>query len=195
MSPVTHGLFGWVLAQTPGIATRRDRALITIASLAPDVDGLGIVVQLATAHAPRPLEWFSEYHHRLAHNLTAALVCAVVFALLAQRRFLVAGLAFVAFVLHLFCDVIGAKGPDGHQWPVPLLLPFHDWEWTWSGQWRLDSWQNLVITAALVVATIVIACRRGWSPVEIASPRADAKVVAVFRKWFGGKRDEGVGPR
>ncbi len=123
----------------PGIASRRDRALITIAGLAPDVDGLGIAVQLATAHAKQPLEWFSEYHHRLAHNLTAALVCAVVFARIAQGKLLVAGLALAAFTLHLVCDVIGAKGPDGHQWPVPLLLPFDSWEWTWSGQWRLDS--------------------------------------------------------
>ena len=30
MSPVTHGLLSWVIAQTPGIASRRDRALITI---------------------------------------------------------------------------------------------------------------------------------------------------------------------
>ncbi len=185
MSPVTHGLLSWVIAQTPGIVTRRDRALITIAGLAPDVDGLGIVVQWATVNSSHPLAWYSEYHHRLAHNLTAAVLCAVVFAISARRKLLVAVLAFVAFTLHLVCDVIGAKGPDGHQWPVPLLALFHSWELTWAGQWRLDSWQNLVITAVLVVITIVVACRRGWSPVEILSPRADAAVVATFRRWFG----------
>ena len=185
MSPVTHGLLSWALAQTPGIATRRDRALITLAGLAPDLDGLGIVVQWATAGSAHPLEWFSEYHHRLAHNLTAAVVCGLVCAAFAARRLLVGVLAFLAFTLHLVCDVIGARGPDGHQWPVPLFAPFHPWEWTWSGQWRLDSWQNLVITAVLVVFTVAVACRRGWSPVEIVSPRADARVVAVFRRWFG----------
>jgi hypothetical protein len=192
MSPVTHGLLSWVMAQAPGIATRRDRALITIAGLAPDLDGLGIVVQWATASSARPLEWFSDYHHRLAHNLTAAVVCAVAFALLARRRLLVGLLALGAFALHLVCDVIGAKGPDGHQWPVPLLAPFHPWEWTWSGQWRLDSWQNLVITGVRVVITIVVACRRGRSPVELVSPRADAAVVATFRRWFG-RREPGPG--
>ncbi len=193
MSPVTHGLLSWVIAQTPGITTRRDRALITIAGLAPDLDGLGIVVQWATANTAHPLEWFSEYHHRLAHNLTAAVICAVVFAVFAQRKLLVGVLSLVTFSLHLVCDVIGAKGPDGHQWPVPLLAPFHPWEWTWAGQWRLDSWQNLVITGALVVITIIVACRRGWSPVEIISPRADGAVVATFRRWFGGRRDAGNG--
>ena len=185
MSPVTHGLLSWVIAQTPGISTRRDRALITIAGLAPDLDGLGIVVQWATANSAHPLEWFSEYHHRLAHNLTAAVICAVVFAVFAQRKLLVGVLSLVTFSLHLVCDVIGAKGPDGHQWPVPLFAPFHPWEWTWAGQWRLDSWQNLVITGVLVVLTIAVACRRGWSPVEILSPRADGVVVATLRRWFG----------
>jgi hypothetical protein len=191
MSPVTHGLLSWTLAQTPGIATRRDRALITIAGLAPDLDGLGIVVQWATAHTAHPLEWFSEYHHRLAHNLTAAVVCALVFAAIGTRKWLVGLLVLVAFSLHLVCDVIGAKGPDGHQWPVPLFAPFHPWEWTWAGQWRLDSWQNLVITGVLVVITIIVACRRGWSPVEIVSPRADSVVVAIFRRWFGVRHDAG----
>lgn len=189
MSPVTHGLLGWAIAQVPGITSRRDRALITVAGLIPDIDGLGIVVQWATADTAHPLEWFSEYHHRLAHNLTAAVVCAVVFALMARRKPLVGALALATFVLHLVCDVIGARGPDGHQWPVPLFAPFHAWEWTWSGQWRLDSWQNLVITGALVIFAIVVACRSGRSPVELVSPRADAAVVATFRRWFGPRRD------
>jgi hypothetical protein len=131
------------------------------------------------------MEWFSEYHHRLAHNLTAAVVAAVCLGLFAQKKMLVAGLVWLVFSLHLVCDVIGARGPDGHQWPVPLFAPFSTWEWTWAGQWRLDSWQNLVITAVLLLMTIVVACRRGWSPVEIVSPRADAEVVATLRRWFG----------
>ena len=185
MSPVTHGLLSWVIAQTPGIESRRDRAFITAAGLVPDIDGLGIVVQWATTHSAHPLEWFSEYHHRLAHNLTAAFVCAVGLALFAHNKMLVAGLAWLAFSLHLVGDVIGARGPDGHQWPVPLFAPFSPWEWTWAGQWRLDSWQNLVITGFLVMITIVFACHRGRSPVEIFSLRADAAVVATFRRWFG----------
>jgi membrane-bound metal-dependent hydrolase YbcI (DUF457 family) len=185
MSPVTHGLLSWVIAQTPGITSRRDRALITVAGLLPDLDGIGIVVQWATAGSAQPLEWFSDYHHRLAHNLTAAVVCALALALFAQRKCLVAALGCLAFCLHLLGDVVGARGPDGHQWPMPLLAPFATWEWTWSGQWRLDSWQNLVITCVLLIITVVIACRRGWSPLEIVSPRADAVVVATLRRWFG----------
>ncbi len=185
MSPVTHGLLSWVLAQTPGITNRRDRALITLSGLAPDLDGIGIVGDVLTAHSAQPLTLFADYHHRMCHNLTAAVICALVVALCAQRKALTAALALVAFLLHLVCDVIGSRGPDGHQWPLPLFAPFSSWEWVWAGQWRLDSWQNLCITGVLVIITVACACRRGYSPVEIISPRADGPVVATFRRWFG----------
>lgn len=187
MSPVTHGLLSWVVAQTPGISTRRDRALITIAGLVPDIDGMGIIADWATAHSAQPLTWFADYHHRLAHNLSAAVIAALVVWCGAQRKWLTATLALVAFLLHLLCDVVGSKGPDGHQWPVPLFMPVTQWEWTWAGQWQLDSWQNLSITVILLITTIVCACRRGFSPVEMVSLRADQAVVATLRRWCGAR--------
>ena len=61
MSPVTHFLTGWVLANAVDL-NRRDRAIVTIAAVAPDVDGLGIVAEILTRHSQHPLLWFSDYH-------------------------------------------------------------------------------------------------------------------------------------
>ena len=40
MSPVTHFLTGWVLANAADM-NRRDRAVVTLAVVLPDADGLG----------------------------------------------------------------------------------------------------------------------------------------------------------
>ena len=42
MSPVTHFLVGWMVANTGGL-NRRDRAAISLAGVIPDIDGLGAI--------------------------------------------------------------------------------------------------------------------------------------------------------
>jgi hypothetical protein len=97
-----------------------------------------------------------------------------------------AGLALLSFHLHLLGDVVGARGPDGLQWPIPYLLPFSSaWEITWSGQWALNAWQNFAITGALRAFAFHFAWRRERSPIEIVSPRADAVFVEALRRRFG----------
>jgi hypothetical protein len=45
MSPVTHLLTGWLTAQAADLS-RRDRALVTLSGVVPDIDALGVVVEL-----------------------------------------------------------------------------------------------------------------------------------------------------
>ena len=188
MHPTTHLLASWSVANVGG-TTRRDRALITLSGVAPDLDGLGALVELPAKWLgvkPPDWYWFSRYHHVLGHNL---LVCAVLTGaclFLATRRLWTAFFACLAFHLHLLCDIVGARGPDGSQWPIPYLSPFSRVGWTWEHQWPLVSWQNLLVTVALVVVTLALACRRGYSPLEIVSTRADAAVVVALRRRFGG---------
>lgn len=40
MSPVIHFLSGWIVANASEQLTRRDRALITLAAVAPDQEGV-----------------------------------------------------------------------------------------------------------------------------------------------------------
>lgn len=183
MNPVTHFLVGWMVANSATLS-RRERAAVALAGVVPDLDGLGAPIEVLTRNWERPLTWFSQYHHTL-HNLTFAVAVAAVSFLVATRRWKTAALAFLSFHLHLLCDLAGARGPDGHQWPIPYLLPFsRAWEWTWSGQWELNAWPNFLITGALLLATFYLAWRRGISPLEIISSRADQAFIRTLRARF-----------
>jgi hypothetical protein len=67
MNPLTPMLFGWTLAQAIPL-TRRDRALVTLAGVVPDIDGLGVVAEILTRDRAQPLLWWSEYHHVLPQS-------------------------------------------------------------------------------------------------------------------------------
>ena len=184
MSPVTHFLASWLVASVPWLE-RRDVALVTFAGVAPDLDGLGAIPELLTRHTSHPLDWFSRYHHLLAHNLIFAVLVAIVVFALSQRRWLTTALAFLAVHLHFAMDLLGSRGPDGYNWPIPYLEPFSSkLQLAWSGQWTLNSWQNVVLTCVLICLTIYRAIQTGSSPVAIFSPSADRRVVQVLRARF-----------
>ena len=104
---------------------------------------------------------------------------------LATKRWTTALLVFVSFHLHLLGDVLGARGPDGHQWPIPYLLPFsRAWQWTWSGQWALNAWPNFLITGAALALSFYLAWKRGVSPLELISSKADQAFVYALRRRF-----------
>ena len=183
MSPVTHFLSGWVLANCARL-DRKDRALVTLACVIPDIDGLVIVPELLTRNSTHPLLWFTLYHHSL-HNLAFGLVVAALAFAIATRRWTTGLLALLSFHLHLFEDVLGSRGPDGYQWPIPYLAPFSSaLQLTWHGQWGLNAWPNIALTFILLMITFWLAWRRGFSPLEMISAKADAAFVGALRRRF-----------
>jgi inner membrane protein len=183
MSPITHFLAGWLLANTASLDLR-DRGLVVCAAVAPDIDGLGIIPELLTRNSAHPLLWFSAYHHTLHTLAFAVLITCISFAL-ARQRWKAALLVFVSFHLHLLCDLIGARGPDGYQWPIPYLLPFSkSVQLTWHGQWTLNAWQNVLITVILLLGSLWLAWKNGRSPLEFISKKGDKALVEVLRKRF-----------
>jgi inner membrane protein len=135
MNPVAHFFTGWVFANCFDLE-QRDRALITLACVAPDVDGLGVIPELLTRNSSHPLLWFPLHHHSL-HNLTFALVIAVLVFALAAQKWKTGLLALLSFHLHLFEDVLGSRGPDDYQWPISYLAPFSSsLQLAWRGQWE-----------------------------------------------------------
>src|SRR5437870_1171049 len=116
MSPITHLLTGWAVANSAPSLEKRDRALVTWAGVAPDLDGLGIIAERLTHNSSHPLNWWSDYHHVLGHNLAFALAIAAASAIFAQNKVKTTILVFLSFHLHLLGDLIGARGPDGDQW-------------------------------------------------------------------------------
>jgi LexA-binding, inner membrane-associated putative hydrolase len=186
MNPVEHLLIGWCVANTSSRLTSRDRLLITVAAVVPDIDGLGMLAEIPTRNTVHPILWWTDYHHILAHNVAAAVMVTLLAFTLARTRWLTAFLALISFHTHILGDVIGARGPDGYQWPIPYFLPFSRTpELTWDGQWALNAWQNMVITGCALLISIYLAWRRGFSPLEMFSKRVDAVFVSTLRQRFG----------
>jgi inner membrane protein len=183
VSPVTHLLSGWLLANAAGL-DRRGRMVVTLASVAPDVDGFGFLPELLKRNSANPITWYSQYHHTFGHCLLFAGLAAVIGAIAAPAvRMRVLLFAFLSVHLHLFMDLVGSGAPDGYRWPIPYLFPSRRIVWSWSGQWAVNAWPNVVLTLAMLVATFWLATYAGRTPVEVFSSATDTKVAAAFKRW------------
>lgn len=192
----THFLTGWLVALPQGGSlaplgtslTMRERGAIACAGVAPDLDGLGLLVDKVNEWRGGESLYYETWHHVLGHNLGAALLFSAACAAAAGRgrRRIVAGLAFLSAHLHLLFDLAGSRGTDGSQWPIPYLAPFSQaWQLTWSGQWTFNSWQNTTIIAVVLLLTLYGAWKYGRSPVGLLSTQADVQLTTALRARFG----------
>lgn len=192
MSPLTHLLASWIVAART-TDNLRDRRLVTLAGVAPDLDGLGLIVDLIRGKA----QYYPEYHHWYGHGLLWALGCSAILAFFGRKRWRVFGLCLVTFHLHLLCDLLGARGPDVvDKWPIYYFGPISRHPvWVWQHQWRLDGWQNQVITIVLLVWAIILGVRMGDTFVGVINRRFDQIFVQVLRKWLAAfQKNPKVGP-
>ena len=185
MSPITHLLISWSVANACGL-DKKDRTLVTLAGIAPDIDGAGLVLDVLGHDHGRSLEWWSTYHHVLGHNIGFGIFLTITAFAMASRRWRVGFLVMLSFHLHLLGDLVGSKGPDGYQWPIPYLLPFSDaWQWVWSGQWELNAWPNFIITGIALLVMFYLAWKKGVSPLEMISAKANLAFVDTLHRRFG----------
>ena len=186
MSPITHFLASWIVAAKT-TDNPRDCRLVTLAGLAPDLDGLGLVVDVVknAANGTQSYYYYQQYHHSLLHGIAGAVVIAAVLAALARQRWRVFVFALFAFHLHLLCDLLGSRGPEaGDFWPIYYFAPFSNYPmWLWRGQWKLDGWQNQLISVVLLAWSFHLALVRGHSFVGVLNRRADTVFVRTLRKW------------
>jgi hypothetical protein len=193
MNPATHFLAGWLIANVDHLE-RRDRALVTLAAVIPDADGLGILSDVASKDQGAGLVFYGQYHHVLAHNVFFGLLLAATVYALSKKRGLTTFLVLFSFHIHLLGDLLSGRSPDGTIWTISYLFPvLTDVQLSWSGLWELNAWPNVVITAAALLLTLYLAWRRGFSPVNIFSVHADRAVVATLRNRFPGRH--GIGSR
>ena len=188
MSPLTHFVGSWLVAAAT-TNNPRDRRLVTLAGVLPDLDGLGAVVDVVrawTSGRELSFDYYQHYHHLLLHGWPGALLVSVVLMCFTRERWRVLFWCLVTFHLHLLCDLLGSRGPSaGDLWPICYSEPlFRHPIWFWRGQWRLDGWQNMLITFGLLGLVIRVAVRRGYSFVSVFSQRADQAFIQVLRKWF-----------
>jgi len=190
MSPFTHLLASWFVAAKTA-DNPRDIRLVTLAGVLPDLDGLGLAVDLfkdpSLSHGAI---YYQQYHHWLAHGIAGGVAIAALMACFAQRRWNVFILALAVFHLHLICDLLGSRGPSPHDlWTIFYLGPFsRHWELLWPYQWPLDGWQNRIIGCTLFLTSLWMARRDGHSFLGVFNRRADAAVVSVLQKWFPPRR-------
>ncbi|HWD19057.1 MAG TPA: metal-dependent hydrolase [Verrucomicrobiae bacterium] len=190
MAPLTHLLASWIVAAHT-TDNLRDRRLVSLAGIAPDLDGVGIFLDMANGSFARGnLFYYPEYHHWLMHGLPAALVCCALLAFFAERKARVFALAMLVFHLHLLCDLVGSRGPSPSDlWPIfyfgpisrtPMLI--------WSHQWGLDAWPNRILSILLFAWAFCLSVKLGDSIVGVFNRRADRAVVPVLRKLAAGWR-------
>lgn len=185
MSPEAHLFASWIVAAKT-TDNPRDCRLVALAGILPDADGLGLLVDVTNAALGRPVSVsYADYHHFLLHGALGAAVVTLVLTSFARNRWRVALLALALFHLHLLCDFIGSRGPSPLDvWPIHYLGPVsrHP-RWEWSGQWRLDSWQNKCVFVALFVWSWRLTLTLGHSVAGVFNRRVDAAVVGVLRGW------------
>jgi inner membrane protein len=186
VNPVEHFFIGWCVGNIPPQSTARERLIIATAAVIPDIDGLGMLVEIPTRNTAHPLLWWTDYHHVLTHNIAAAAVVTIAAWLLSSSRWTTSAMALLSFHTHILGDIVGARGPDGYQWPVPYFMPFSRTpELSWDGQWALNGWQNFVIMGIAMAITFVLAWKRGYSPLEMISRKVDGAFIATLRARFG----------
>jgi hypothetical protein len=139
-----------------------------IAATAADLDGVGIVVSQ---------EAYWDYHHKLGHNVFAALLIAGVLTSFSMTRKPRAFVTYLALAhLHLILDYFGS----GPGWAIDYLWPAWDWKIVNPHAWGFASWQNYAAFAGLLAWTVLIAARYRRTPIELLAPRLDRLAVRLL---------------
>lgn len=186
MNPCTHFFVSWSFAETFHL-DQRDQAVVTWVGFAPDLDGLGILADMAARllHFNVP-GFYEHYHHALLHGLFGAVLLAFLGAGVARRGVKTFLWGMAAVHLHLLCDLLGSRGQTAADiWPINYLSPFSgELSLSWPGQWPLDAWQNILLTVGLIGFILVRAVTQGHSPVSLVSSRTHGLFVETVRaRW------------
>jgi len=168
---LTHIGLSWIIAHLTA-GSRKDRALIVLAGVLPDLDGAGILwsepVYLAA-------------HRAAGHGLLFALLLVVVIWRTADVPVRTAVLGLISFHVHLLLDTVGTGGL-----PIRYLWPISDAAWTYS-RWTLASWPNVGVMALTLLGVLWVARRSGRPLLPMSwMPRRRRPVLDRALPVFGG---------
>lgn len=168
MNIEAHLAAGWVLAHCGASETRRFRALVTIAAIAPDLD---VISYLWGERA------YSTYHHAVGHNVFFSLACSgVSMFLFRQAPWKMLLFTQLAFYSHYFGDYYFTRFPLEFFWPVS----HHGYINGYSI--GLDHPINLFFSYFSFVIFIATGIIYGRTPVELLSPELDCRIINLFRR-------------
>ncbi len=177
----THLAIGWLLGEHAGLRERRDRRIVGLAGLVPDIDVLvyPLAYMAFAGNLDQAHTVYALVHHRYTHGILFAFLCAGSAWRLAsnEHRLRVALLTLTAAFLHIVGDAIGS----GSDWPVYPLAPFSDWSWGVEWSIRVSDWRNVLLSATAIALTLWWSYSKGYSMLECFSYRADDWMAAVMR--------------
>lgn len=194
MQAPSHLITSWFVAEACGIKSARNRRIVALSGLAPDIDSLAYVGAIVYFRFDKDLAFehvWEVIHHRYTHGLGFVVLTGIV-AYLATTRFSVfragkrndvnagptdragnvALLCMLVSAIHVFCDVVGG----GPTWPVFPAWPLSDFAWAVDWSWTLGEWPNSVILFACLAGMMVYARVAGYSPME--------SINYGFDRWF-----------
>ena len=145
---LTHIGLSWIIASL-GRRSVRDRWLITLAGVLPDLDGTGI---LWSADA------YTSVHRAAGHGLAFALLWTALTLYRADQPGRTAGLAMLSFHAHLLLDLVGTGGL-----PIRYFWPLSDRGWSYAGRWTLASWPNAVVMGLTLLGVLWVGLRTAGS--------------------------------
>ena len=85
MTPVSHYLASWLFARYLPVE-QRERRLISLAGIIPDIDGLGYFVDRVTEHAGDETFYYIEYHHVFGHGILVCMIVSLLMTILAKGK-------------------------------------------------------------------------------------------------------------
>ncbi|MBI4870473.1 MAG: metal-dependent hydrolase [Candidatus Riflebacteria bacterium] len=170
-NPLNHLLVGWVIGNI-GPSTRASRTWCLIASLAPDVDGLVILLGK---------DMFLKYHHQLTHNLLFAVLLAALSSRWLGWCSWQVPRVFACVLVHFLGDYYGS----GPGWPLPLFVPFSDTVILNPSAWAFNGWQSQLVFATTLIFTLVIARKGVRTPLESVSAGMDTMFSDLAVLGFG----------
>lgn len=180
MAPGAHLLISW-LATVEVFKERRERALVTLSGVAPDLDGIGLVVDLITGTT----SYYVKYHHYLGHSIISAFLLATLVTCLAKSQKALVWLACLFVVhLHMLCDLVGSRGADGYQWPIYYFYPLNSNGVTWHGQWELNAWQNQLIMLLLFTLCTYYLVTRKITFLEVFNKNLDKAAIGLYESYL-----------
>ncbi|MEW6233063.1 MAG: metal-dependent hydrolase [Chloroflexota bacterium] len=172
MDPFTHGLSGTLLAVFFSLRPRYGlvaAAALVVASMAPDLDALPIILGL---------KYFYQYHRVLFHSLAGALPLVVglstavyLFTPLKDYR-LVLTLSLAGVLLHLVVDLLSS-------WGIPLLYPLSTHRYSLDLVWFV----NLIIVVVALGALLWVRTDLKNAPIIAGVALALIGVYVGFR-WY-----------
>src|SRR3954466_4813666 len=99
------------MVATRATSNSRDRKLVTLAGILPDLDGLGVLADITgsmLSGKDNTFFYYQRYHHYLLHGWPGALVVTGLLLFFARQHWRVALLCLLMFHLHLVCDLLGS---------------------------------------------------------------------------------------